>query len=484
MLFPFKRFTPFLYLRTLVFGVVVLMLFSSWANAPGYAALFGGAGRGGFNNAVGQHRLSTNGKVLNYRSAAGYAYVDDGSGHPAKLFYTDYVAKGNNRPVTFVFNGGPGSSSIWLHMGSFGPVRAVTDKKGYQSNPDTWLGFTDLVFIDPVGTGFSRAAQRAEEKYFYGYREDIRTIGQFIYKYLVDNNRQNSPLYLAGESYGAARAVGLTAYLQDTLQIPVKGLTLISPALDYRLITFNKGNDAPYPYYLASYAAAAWYHHRLAPELQHLTPDELNHSVTDFAMGAYRKALNGHQKLSPGLIDTLSYYIGVDSKVLTRLNGRITDRQFTSLLLKQRSEVTGTYDSRIAGIVSAADPSEMRLRASFPEAFRQYLHNNLHYENDLPYLVTIATPNWNYGPSIANGYLNVIPLLKNLLNNSADLKVHVVSGEYDLATPSATIDRMGEQLGSGRVALHHYAAGHMLYTDNQANTQWYKDSRSFYQNAE
>ncbi|NCD69750.1 S10 family peptidase [Mucilaginibacter agri] len=482
---PRKRFTSILYPNASIFAVFVLLLFSSWAKIPSHIPLHDLTESLAFKKAVGLHSLRLDGAVVNYQSTAGYVNVEDSQHRKAQIFYTDYLVRRANRPVTFVFNGGPGSSSIWLHMGSFGPVRAVPGKNGYQNNPNTWLGFTDLVFIDPVGTGFSRASNSADEKCFYGYQEDVEIIGQFIKKYLTDNNRQNSPLFLAGESYGAARAVGLTAYIRTAFKIPVKGLTLISPALNYKLVTFRKRNDAPYPYYLPTYAATAQYHNQLTPELQQITPEQLSKKVTAFAFGTYRNALTGLNVLPANVIDTLSYFTGIDTGTLRRLNGRVTDVQFSRLILKKKGEVTGTYDSRATGKASAvADPSEVALRAVFPQAFQQYQQNELHYKTPLAYLATIATPNWNYGPAkAAGGYLDVVPVLRKLLSGDTDLKVHIVSGDYDLATPSSTVNLYANQIRSHSVSVHRYLSGHMLYTDSQANAKWYEDTKGFYQMA-
>jgi carboxypeptidase C (cathepsin A) len=473
-------------LVALFFAGVSVLVLSSWGKAPHYISLRNLAGNAAFNKTVSLHQLRVNGRVLPYRATVGYVSVSDSNHHSAQLFYSAYTTGQANRPVTFVFNGGPGSSSIWLHMGSFGPVRAVTNKAGYNDNPDTWLGFTDLVFIDPAGTGYSRPEDGTDARRFYGYHEDIRAIGSLIKQYLAENNRQQSPLFLAGESYGAARAVGLADYLQDTLHVKLSGLTLISPALDYRLVTFGKGNDAPYPYYLPAYAAAAQYHHRLAPQLQALSPAQLNAKVNKFAFGAYSRFLKDGQG-APDIIDTLNYYTGIDKEILTGLNGRLSDSRFAHLLLQANGKQTGTYDSRATGELTAADPSETPLRKIFPPAFQQYREHVLQYDNQLPYLATIATPDWNYGPAKTAGYFNVVTLLKDVLSRHKDLKIHIVSGDYDLATPPATVDQAVAKLDAhgnlrDQLRVHHYQAGHMFYTDDKANKQWRKDSEVFYQN--
>jgi carboxypeptidase C (cathepsin A) len=461
---------------------MIILGFSAWETLPHYLTLRQQAGEAAFHQTVATKQLHVNGSIINYRATTGYLTVSDGDEHTAQMFYTAYTSGPANRPVTFVFNGGPGSSSIWLHMGSFGPVRAVTGKAGYKDNADTWLGFTDLVFIDPVGTGYSRPDDGTDARRFYGYQEDITSVGHFIQHYLTENNRGQSPLFLAGESYGAARAVGLASHLKDDLKINVAGLILISPALDYRLVSFRKGNDKPYPYYLTAYAAAAQFHSRLSPALQALSAQQLAQKVNKFAFVTYQPALSTHKALSADIIDTLSRYTGIDSAVIRQLNGRITDKQFAHLLLSSTEEIAGTYDSRDAGSISNSDPGERKLHEVFPQALATFNKDVLRYRNKLPYLATIATPTWDNGSAVTNGYLNVTPLLKRMLAADPNLKVQIVSGSFDLATPPATINRLVADLGdeSGKVNVNRYDAGHMIYTDGAANNQWRKDSEKFY----
>ncbi|PTR01675.1 carboxypeptidase C (cathepsin A) [Mucilaginibacter yixingensis] len=449
------------------------LLFISWGSADRRHAYSAGS-------------VLLNGRVLNYQADAGYITVNPEQNAAANIFYTAYTAgyDNTNRPLTFIFNGGPGSASIWLHMGAGSPVRTVPGKAGYGANPDTWLGFTDLVFIDPVGTGFSRPVNGVDARHFYGYQADIRTIGTFIQFYLHRHHRQNSRVFLAGESYGAARAVGLAAYLQDSLQTKISGLTLISPALDYKLISFRKGNNEPYPYYLSAYAIAAQYHHQLAPELAALSADELSAKVSAFAFGTYRQALSRDGAIAQQVIDTLSYFTGLSKEQLKANNGRITDVEFTSSLLKQSDEKLGTFDSRSAGASNAGDPSAAALSATFEQAFQQYVHKDLHFNATSTYLATIPTPVWNYGQHTKNGYFNVTGVLKNLLSENPDLRVQIVSGSYDLATPPATVSAALAEAGingnNTQVSVNHYAAGHMVYTDTQVNHQFKQDSENFY----
>ena len=227
---------------------------------------------------VTQHTVTIDGKPISYTATTGYMPMRDTVGKLlAKIFYVAYTASASDpkRPVTFVFNGGPGSSSIWLHMGAISPVRVnFGDDKGampappysYSENPNSWIGFTDLVFIDPVSTGYSRTPKGVNARRFHGYSEDIASVGDFIRLYVTRNERWGSPKFLTGESYGTTRASGLSGYLQDAYGMYLNGITLISSVLNFEYIDFGKGNELPYALFLPTYAASAQYHRRLAPD--------------------------------------------------------------------------------------------------------------------------------------------------------------------------------------------------------------------------
>jgi carboxypeptidase C (cathepsin A) len=455
------------------FAISILLLLSSWADLNPDNS---------FVPQISQHQISLNNKPYNYRAAAGYLPIKNVDNTlVAKIFYSAYTLNGKaDRPVTFVFNGGPGSASIWLHMGSLAPVRVQSGHTQYSDNAHTWLQFTDLVFIDPVGTGYSRAADGVEENQFYGFNEDISAIANFVDQYLSNANRRHSGVYLTGESYGGARAVGLAAHLQSNYNIKVTGLTLISPALNYELLTFKPGKDAAYPLYLPTYALIAQFHKRLAPELQALAPQTLADKVKTFANGKYLDLLKGDSDETDNILDTLSYFTGIDKTWLKQHNGRITDHEFTRLVLKEDGNKTGTFDARIAGIDKKGDPSEAALRTVYPKALARYFKEQLKYNNELPYRATITIADWNFGSKKADYYLNVIPTFKQLIKENPALKVHVVGGYYDLATPVETIKQAVADVGSAQVNSNYYNAGHMIYTDDAINALFYADSKTFY----
>jgi len=423
-----------------------------------------------------------NNQLRSYKAALGYLPIKN-THHKliANIFYSAYTLNTNAaRPVTFVFNGGPGSASIWLHMGSLAPVRVQHGDTSYSDNPHTWLQFTDLVFIDPVGTGYSRATEGINENQFFGFKQDISTIANFVNQYLAGTHRTLNDVYLAGESYGGARAVGLAAQLQNDYNIKVSGLTLISPALNYETITFKAGNDAAYPLYLPTYALIAQFHKQLPPQLQSLAPQVLANKVKTFANGKYINLLKGDTTALNENLDSLSYFTGINKEWLKQHNGRITDHEFARLVLNEGGTRTGIFDARMAGVSKKGDPSEAALRTTFPKALSAYFKKELNYKNNMAYRATINVSDWNFGSKSANYYLNVVPTLKQVIADNPKLKVHVVGGYYDLATPVETIKQAVATIGSTQISSNYYYAGHMIYTDNAVNDLFYTDSKSFY----
>jgi carboxypeptidase C (cathepsin A) len=454
-------------------AIPIALLLSSWGNF---------STSNSFTPKISHHSITLNNTSYNYQAAAGYLPVKNNNNKLiAKIFYSAYTLNSKApRPVTFVFNGGPGSASIWLHMGSLAPVRVQSGDTVYKDNPHTWLQFTDLVFIDPVGTGYSRAAEGVNENQFFGFNEDVNVIAGFVEQYLISTGRKKSEVYLAGESYGGARAVGLAAQLQNNYHIKLSGLTLISPALNYELLTFKTGKNDAYPLYLPTYALIAQFHKKLTPQLQALAPKVLAEKVKAFANGEYANLLKGDTTAQDNTLATLSYFTGINKEWLKQHKGRITDHEFARLVLKEDGNKTGTFDARIAGTDKKGDPSEAVLRTTYPKALAHYFKTQLKYDNELPYRATITVADWNFGSKKADHYLNVVPTLKQLIKDNPALKVHVVGGYYDLATPVETVKQSVADAGSAQVSSNYYYAGHMIYTDDVVNPLFYADSKTFY----
>lgn len=486
-------FTIDLRLSVKIFAAIVtIALFTSWSGLTTRHILEEQTGIAAFKIAEVRHVLAQKGGEISYVSNTGYLTVNDDRHLPlAHVFYAAYQLDKTNyieRPITFVFNGGPGSASVWLHMGSFGPVR-INEQHKMEDNPDSWIGFTDLVFIDAVGTGYSRAAQGVNAQRFYGYHEDVSIMSAFIQQFLTQHGRLKSPVFLAGESYGGLRAIGLAEQLQQKYDIILAGLTLISPALNYQLISFKPGNETAYPYYIPTYAVTAQYYGKVDTKLSGLSTKEIIAKATVFAQGTYTQFLSLGDAASPKLtnevIDSLSYFTGLKKEYLKRINGRIADHEFTQNLLGDTNKIIGTLDSRFEGSSNDGDPSLTALRKVFTACFQNYVSAKLHYHNKLPYLATTATHGWNYGPGGNNSYVNASLTLKNVINSNPQLRVNIVGGYYDLATPVGSTLYVLNHLGLNKnlrknVSVNYYGAGHMIYTSDKANRQFKNDTENFY----
>lgn len=302
---------------------------------------------------------------MDYTSRSGYMHMANEDSVPKfKMFFTAYSLNGGSstaeRPITFVFNGGPGSASVWLHMGGLGPKRILMTDEGeatkppYQivDNPQSWLNKTDLVFIDPVETGYSRPAKDEDKKQFLGYEEDLTSVGDFIRAYVSHYDRWNSPKFLAGESYGTTRAAGLSGYLQDRYGMYLNGLVLISSIMNFGTVSFEKGTDLGHILYLPTYAAIAAYHKALPEEV-----DDIGVFVAEvkaFAEGEYSTLLMKGDKISEAekqqLADKLHTYTGLSKDYLTQTNYRIHISRFVKELLRERGQTVGRLDGRITGL--------------------------------------------------------------------------------------------------------------------------------------
>ena len=409
----------------------------------------------------------------------------------ATIFFIAYtrddVADPANRPVTFSFNGGPGSSSVWLHMGLLGPKRVWLEEEGWAPSPPyklvendaSLLDVTDLVFIDPVSTGFSRPVPGEKAQEFHNFKKDIESVGDFIRLYASRYGRWTSPKFLIGESYGTTRAAGLSGYLQERHGMFLNGIMLVSIVLDFQTLEFLPGNDLPHILYLPAFAATAWYHGMLVDELQSRPLREFLAEVETFAVGAYALALlQGDAlpaKLHGEIAGLLARYTSLAQDYVERSNLRIEIMRFTKELLRDQRRTTGRLDSRYTGIDRDAageqfefDPSYAAVQGAYSATFNDYARRELGFESDLPYeILTGLYKTWSFDDH-ENRFVNVAETLRKAMSMNRYLKVHVANGLFDLATPYYAADYTVKHLGldpslRGNVTTSFYEAGHMMY---------------------
>ncbi|HKB57832.1 MAG TPA: hypothetical protein VKC51_09595 [Lacunisphaera sp.] len=446
---------------------------------------------------VTEHELAIGGKVIKYRATAGYLVLKDDKDKPrANIFFVAYTKVDEpdaaKRPLMFSFNGGPGSSSVWLHMGALGPKRVIMTDKGdslpppykWQDNEFSWLDETDLVFIDPVSTGYSRAAKDVDAKQFHGFTGDIESVADFIRLWTTRNQRWASPKFLVGESYGTTRAAGLSDYLQQKYNLYLNGIILISSIMNFETALFAPGNDLPYQLFLPTYTAAAFYHGKLKGDLAKDLPTSVGRAK-EFAAKDYTLALmQGDALPAPErdrIAKELSALTGLSLDFITKQNLRVNIFQFVTELRRDENRTIGRLDSRFTGIAPGAggdggiggvagffDPSLEAINGGYTNAFNDYARRELKYENDLPYeILTGNVQPWSYA-NAQNQYLNVAQTLKSAMTKNTFLKVWIANGYYDLATPLYATDYTVRHMGldpaiQKNISLTYYEAGHMMY---------------------
>jgi carboxypeptidase C (cathepsin A) len=455
-----------------------------------------------------EHTISVNGQTLKYTAVAGTLVLRKEDSTPtASIFYTAYtkddVTDLSKRPITFAFNGGPGSSSIWLHLGSLGPKRVMLDPEGqplpppyrFADNPYTLLDQTDLVFIDPVSTGYSRAAVESDAKNFHGLTGDVNSVGEFIRLYTTRNGRWDSPKFLAGESYGTTRAAALSGHLQESLGINLNGIVLMSAVLNFGTIRADRGNDLPYVLYLPTFTAAAWYHKKLPKELESGGLLKAIEESRRYAAGPYTLALFKGDSISAeertATVKGLARLTGVSPQFIEQCNLRVSPGRFEKELLRDQRRTLGRYDSRLQGVDEDAasdrpdyDPSYASVQGAFTAAWNQYVHTELKYESDLPYeVLTDRVYPWSYR-EYENRYVDVAGTLRDAMTQNAALRVFVANGYYDLATPflatEYTINHMLlDPKLRDHVSLGYYEAGHMMYTQLKSLEKLKQDISKF-----
>lgn len=459
---------------------------------------------------VTHHSVTIGGVEVDYTATAGTLTLAEEDGEEkADVFFMAYtrdgVADTGARPLTFSFNGGPGSSSVWLHLGVFGPKRvpmpddASTAPPPYRLMPNehSLLDLTDLVFIDPVTTGYSRAADGEDDRQFHGVTEDIEAVAEFIRLYTTRFVRWNSPKFLAGESYGTTRAAGLAGHLQGEHGMFLNGLVLVSSILNFQTARFDPGNDLPYPLFLPTYTATAWYHGRLAPDLQADLRETLS-EVETFARGEYTHALAKGSLLTDverrRIADQLARYTGTSVDWVERTNLRIKIHEFCKELRRDERLTVGRLDSRYVGYDSDAagdriesDPSYAAIQGPYTATLNHYVRSELGYESDLPYeILTSRVWPWNFGSR--NGYVNVGETLRQAMSRNTHLKVFVANGYYDLATPYFATEYTFEHLGlepalQDNVSMGYYESGHMMYIHGPSLVELRGDLVEFYAEA-
>ncbi len=456
-----------------------------------------------------QHSAVIGGKRIDYDATVGSIILRDAQHRPTgEIYYTAYTERGitdeSQRPIMFAYNGGPGSSSIWVHMGLLGPKRVSIPDTTHAPPPPyhlvdnqySMLDKSDLVFIDPIGTGYSHPVGVGKGADFWGVDEDANSLAQFVSRFLSQNDRWNSPRYIMGESYGTMRSAVLSAVLQSRYHIDLNGVILLSASLDFETKTFNPGNDEAYIMFLPTYAAVAWYHHALPHRPADLRP--FLHRVEHFAINGYALALLA-DSLSPArrsaIIDTLHEYTGLSRDYIDKANLRVTASQFQKELLRAHGELVSRLDARFTGrtgdlLAEGAnyDPQSVDIRSAFVSVFNQYMHQDLHYGQNLLYRVNGGVRNWDWSHNSniggRPGYTNSAVDLARSLTQNPRLHVMLNSGLFDLATPYFASEWIMDHLdvtpeARARITEAEYHSGHMIYIHVPALAEFKKNVGAF-----
>jgi carboxypeptidase C (cathepsin A) len=494
------------------------------------------------------HSVTIAGKTLKYHATAGYIVLKEEEGKPltkpqgqkpppdakpdaksesepsktkdglkpkAKVFFVAYTLDDSGepatRPLTFAFNGGPGSSSVWLHMASVAPRRAVLTDEGeappppYQlaDNESTWLDRTDLVFIDPVSTGFSRPVSKEDPQQYHGLKEDVASVGDFIRLYTSRNSRWLSPKFILGESYGTTRAAGLSDYLQNRYGLYFNGIILVSSALNFQSIEFVPQNNDPYVHFLPSFAASAWYHKKLPADLQSKSLADVVTAARTFAGNDYALALARGDQLPPAektrIAGELSRFTSLPSGDILLWKLRIKDTQFFTYLLKGESRMLGRLDARFSGFRYEPgtevqgdqdveyDPSSEAVNGPLGAAFNDYVRRELKFESDIPYELETDVQPWNFGDA-ANGYPSTTEDLRKAMTRNPYLKIWVTCSYYDLATPFFGAENVVAAMNlepaiRANLRFSYYESGHMLYIHKPSRVKFKTDFEAFLKDA-
>lgn len=450
---------------------------------------------------VTHHSARIGGQEINYTATAATYVIKADDGTPkAVMFYVAYTKDGvtdpSRRPVSFVYNGGPGSASLFTHMG-LGPKRVVLTPDGHgmpapysiADNEDSFLDASDLVFIDAISTGYSRPAPGENPAQFHGVIADANWFADFIYQYITRNGRWASPKYLIGESYGTTRSAELAGVIQERHQVYLNGIVLLSS------VAFsNWGADNRFIFFLPTYATTAWFHHLLPADLQNLGVEQVAEQARDFAHGEYAQALEKGSKLTGAEYDKavqdIARFTGLSPKYIEETNLRISPFRWFKELERDKRRTVGRLDSRFEGIdVDAAgerpeyDPSEASYEGAFVAMFQDYLRRELKWESDAYYTITANVRPWDQ-----TGNTEVAEVLRAAMTQQSNLKVLVLCGYYDVATPFDGIEHTFSHMNleppvAKNVSFSYYEAGHMMYVDEKVHHKLHKDVDGFIDSA-
>jgi len=452
-----------------------------------------------------QHSVRLDGRDIKYTATAGTLPIrlDDGK-VAARMFFVAYTKDGEDaktRPVSFLYNGGPGAATIWLHMGSFAPRKVQMADEGFQPAPPyrlvdneySLLDATDMVYVDAIDTGYSRAVAGVSNTQFHGVRGDLRAFGEFINGYLKTYNRWPSPKFLIGESYGTIRSAGLSQELQTRHGIELNGIVLVSSLLTYQTLSPSPQNDVAYASHLETYTATAWYHKKLSADLERDLKKTVDEART-FAFGEYLTALAKGNRMTDAerkaMAQKIARYTGLSPEYVERANLRIDPGRFRKELLRDKRLTVGRLDSRFtavnrdaAGEQDEFDPSNTALQGAYTALFEDYVKNELKWESDLHYPTSGNVRPWSWD-EFSNSYMDMTEPLRQTMARNPFLKVFVTIGYYDMATVMGGAEYNFAHLGydatfTDRVSFGYYEAGHMIYIRPSAHKALKADIAKF-----